>query len=193
MSLKVCEIYDFVNLFWNDFTRKSVAMSVTWYIWSFGFRSFPKNYDSQMFLKSTVYRKSMAMYSYFGSWVYIHLEPLWAAKKKSISKFQNLQCKRVCNPWVSNTLAVYLDFLPFLDFFLECFFLVFSGGGGGCSSSSLSSSSPCPSSSSSSSSLSSLSLPPTEPTFRVANELGPLLVVALGVMLAPLSSSSLLP
>jgi hypothetical protein len=36
-------------------------------------------------------------------------------------------------------------------------------------------------------------LPPTEPTFRVANELGPLLVVALGVMLAPLSSSSLLP
>jgi hypothetical protein len=50
-------------------------------------------------------------------------------KKKSMSKFQNLQCKRVCNPWVSNTLAVYLDFLPFLDFFLECFFLVFSGGG----------------------------------------------------------------
>jgi len=80
-------------------------------------------------------------------------------KKKSISKFQNLRCKRVCNPWVSNTLAVYLDFLALLDFFLESFFLVFSGGGGGCSSSSLSSSSPCPSSSSSSSSLSSIFAP----------------------------------
>jgi len=137
----------------------------------------------------------MALYSYFGSRVYIHLESLWAVKKKSILKFQNLQCKRVCNPWVSNTLAVYLDFLPLLDFFLECFFLVFSGGGGGCSSSSFSSSSPCPSSSSSSSSsfLSSLSLPLAEPTFRLAIELGPLLVVALGTVLAPLSSSSLLP
>ncbi len=115
-------------------------------------------------------------------------------KKKSISKFQNWQCKRVCNPWVSNTLAVYLDFLPLLDFFLESFFLVFSGGGGGYSSSSLSSSSPCPSSSSSSSSsLSSLSLPPGELAFQLVNELGPLLVVALGAMQAPLSSSSLLP
>ncbi len=116
-------------------------------------------------------------------------------KEISISKFQNLQCKRVCNPWVSNTIVVYLDFLPLLDFFLECFFLVFYGGGGGYSSSSFSSSSPCPSSSSSSSSssLSSLPLPPAEPAFRLANELGPLLVVALGAMLAPFSSSSLLP
>jgi hypothetical protein len=123
---------------------------------------------------------------------YFHLESLWAAKKKSISKCQNLQCKRVCNPWVSIILVVYLDLLPLLDFFLESFFLVFSRGGGGCSSSSLSSSSPCPSSSSSS--LSSLSLPPTEPSVRLANELGPLLVVALGAaMLAALSSSSLLP
>ncbi len=37
-----------------------------------------------------------------------------------------------------------------------------------------------------------ISMPPAEPTFRLANELGPLLVVALGVVLA-LSSSSLLP
>jgi hypothetical protein len=36
-------------------------------------------------------------------------------------------------------------------------------------------------------------LPPTELAFRLANELGPLLVVALGAVLAPLSSSSLLP
>ncbi len=136
-----------------------------------------------------MYRKSMALYSYFGSRVYIHSESLWAAKKISISKFQNLKCKRVCNSWVSNTLVVYLDLLPLLDFFLKSFFLVFSGGGGGCSSSSLSSSSPYPSSSSSSSS----PLPPAEPAFRLANELGPLLVVALGVVLAPLSSSSLLP
>ncbi len=124
------------------------------------------------------------------TFIWSHFGP---QKIKSISKFQNLQCKRVCNPWVSNTLAVYLNFLPLLDFFLECFFLVFSGGGGGCSSSSLSSSSPYPSSSSSSSSLSSLSLPPVEPAFRLANELGPLLMVALGAVLAPLSSSSLLP
>jgi len=116
---------------------------------------------------------------------------LGCKKKKSISKFQILQRKRVCNPWVSNTLAVYLDFLPLLDFFLESFFLVFSSGGGGCSSSSLSSSSPCPSCSSSS--LSSLSLPPVEPSFQLANELGPLLVVALGAVLPALSSSSLLP
>jgi hypothetical protein len=33
--------------------------------------------------------------------------------------------------------------------------------------------------------------PPAEPTFRLANELGPLLVVALGAVLAPLSSSLL--
>ena len=167
-------------------------MSVRWYIWSFGFCSVAKKYDSQIVLRLTVYRKSMALYSYFVRRVYIHLESLWAGKKKSISKFQKLQCKRVCKSRVSNTLAVYLDFLPLLDFFLECFFLVFSGGGGGCSSSSLSSSSPCPSSSSSSS---SLPTPPAEPAFRLANELGPLLVVATlgGAVLAPLSSSSLLP
>ncbi len=94
MPLKVCEIIDFANMFWNDFTCKSVAMSMTWYYWSFGFCSVAKNYDSQMVLRSIVYRKSMALYSYFGSRVYIHLESLWAAKKKSISKFQNLQCKR---------------------------------------------------------------------------------------------------
>ncbi len=166
-------------------------MSVTWYYWSFGFCNVAKNYVSQIVLRCAVYRKSMALYSYFGSRVYLgHFGP---QKNKSISKFQNLQCKRVCNPWVSNTLAVYLDFLPLLDFFLESFFLVFSGGGGGCSSSSLSSSSPCPSSSS----LFSLSLPPAEPSFRLANELGPLLVVALGAsstlgaVLPTLSSSSL--
>ncbi len=194
MPLKVCEIYDFANMFWNDFTRKCVAMSVTWYYWSFGFCSVANNYDSQMVLRCIVYRKSMALYSYFGSRVYIHLESLWTAKKKSISKFQNSQCKRVCNPCVSITLAVYLDFLPLLDFFLEFFFLMFFGGGGGCSSSSLSSSSPCPSSSSSSSSLSSLSLPLAEHSFQLANELGPLLVVALGAtVLAAFSSSSLLP
>ncbi len=169
-------------------------MSMTWYYWSFGFCSVAKNYDSQIVLRCIVYRKSMALYSYFGSRVYLgHFGP---QNKKSISKFQILQCKKVCNPWVSNTLAVYLDFLPLLDFFLESFFLVLSGGGGGCSSSSLSSSSPYPSSSSSS--LFSLSLPPAEPSFRLANELGPLLVVALGAMLpalssSPLSSSSLLP
>ncbi len=90
MPLKVCEIYDSANLIWNDFTCKSVTMSVTWYIWSFGFYSVVKNYDSQMILRSTVYRKSMALYSYFGSRVYIHLEPLWAAKRNiyiKISKF----------------------------------------------------------------------------------------------------------
>ncbi len=100
-----------------------------------------------------MYRKSMALYSCFVHRVYIHLKSLWAGKKKSISKFQKLQCKRVCKSRVSNTLAVYLDLLPLLDFFLESFFLVLSSGGGGYSSSSLSSSSPCPSSSSSSSSL----------------------------------------
>jgi hypothetical protein len=39
-----------------------------------------EDYDSQMVFKCTVYRKSMALYSYFGSRVYIHLELLWAAK-----------------------------------------------------------------------------------------------------------------
>jgi len=80
MPLKVYEIYDLANLFWNDFTRKNVAMSVTWYIWSFGFYSVLKNYDSQMVLRCTLYRKSMTLYSYFGSRVYIHLESLWKAK-----------------------------------------------------------------------------------------------------------------
>jgi len=142
MPLRVCEIIDFANVFWNDFTPKSVAMSMTWYYWSFGFCSSAKNCNSQFFLRCTVYRKSMALYSCFGSRVNLgHFGP---QKKKSISKFQILQCKRVCNPWGSNTLAVYLHLLPLLDFFLESFFLVFSGGGGGCSSSSLSSSSPCP-------------------------------------------------
>ncbi len=159
-------------------------MSVRWYIWSSGFCSVAKKYDSQIVLRSTVYCKIMAgfifIWSYFGP-----------KKTKSISKFQKLQCKRVCKSRVSNTLVVYLDLLPLLDFFLESFFLVFAGGGGGCSSSSLSSSSPCPSSSSSS----SLPTPPAKPAFRLANELGPLLVVATlgGAVLAPLSSSSLLP
>ncbi len=59
MPLKVCEIYDFANPFWNDFTRKSVAMSMTWLYWFFGFFGVAKNYDSQMVLRSTMYRKSM--------------------------------------------------------------------------------------------------------------------------------------
>jgi hypothetical protein len=88
MPLKVCEIYDFANVFWNDFTPKSVTMFVTWYYWSFGFCSVAKNYDSQIVLKCTVYRKSMALYSYFGSRVYLgHFGP---QKKKiyfKISKF----------------------------------------------------------------------------------------------------------
>jgi hypothetical protein len=58
MSLKVCNIYDFVNLFWNDFTRKSVTMFVTWYIWSFGFCNVAKNYDSQMVLRSIVFARA---------------------------------------------------------------------------------------------------------------------------------------
>jgi hypothetical protein len=89
MPLKVCEIYDFTNLFWNDFTRKSVAMSMTWYIWSFSFSSVAKNYDSQMVLRSTVYYKSMALHSYFGSRVYIHLESLWKTKKYIYIKISN--------------------------------------------------------------------------------------------------------
>jgi hypothetical protein len=63
-------------------------MSVTWYIWSFGFCSVAKNYDSQMVLRSTVYHKSMALYYYFGSRVYIHLESLWAVKKNLNHKFK---------------------------------------------------------------------------------------------------------
>ncbi len=93
MSLKVCKIIDFANMFWNDFTRKSVAMSGTWYYWSFGFCSVAKNYDSQMVLRCTMYRKSMALYSYFGSKVYIHLESLWAAKKKNL--YQNFKIYNV--------------------------------------------------------------------------------------------------
>jgi sulfur relay (sulfurtransferase) DsrF/TusC family protein len=93
MPLKVCEIIDFANPFWNDFTRKSVAMSVTWFYWSFGVFSVAKNYDSQMVLRSTMYRKSMALYSYFGSRVYIHLESLWAAKK--INLYQNFKIYNV--------------------------------------------------------------------------------------------------
>jgi hypothetical protein len=68
MPLKVCEIIDFANLFWNDFTRKSVAMSMTWYTWSVGFCSVAKNYDLQMVLRSTVYRKSMALYLILEAW-----------------------------------------------------------------------------------------------------------------------------
>jgi hypothetical protein len=93
MPLKVYEIYDFANLFWNGFTRKSVMMSVTWYIWSFGFCTVAKNYDLQMFLRSTMCHKSMALYSYFGSRVYIHLESLWAAKKKNL--YQNFKIYNV--------------------------------------------------------------------------------------------------
>ncbi|CAK9256564.1 unnamed protein product, partial [Sphagnum jensenii] len=43
----------------------SLAMSVRWYIWSFGFCSVAKKYDSQIVLRLIVYRKSMALYSYF--------------------------------------------------------------------------------------------------------------------------------
>ncbi len=195
MSLKVCEIIDFANVFWNDFTPKSVAMFVTWYYWSFGFCSIAKNYDLQFFLRCTVYRKSMALYSYFGSRVYLGH---FGLQKKNL--YQNFKFYNVKGFATLGYLVIYLDLLPLLDFFLESFFLVFSGGGGGCSSSSLSSSSPCPSSSSSSSSsLFSLSLAPEEPSFRLVNDLGPLLVVALGAsstlgaVLPALSSSSLLP
>jgi len=88
MPLKGCEIIDFANVFWNEFTPKSVAMSVTWYYCSFGFCSVANNHDSQIVLRCTVYRKSMALYSYFGNRVYLgHFKP---QKRKSISKFQNL-------------------------------------------------------------------------------------------------------
>jgi hypothetical protein len=130
MPLKVCETHDFTNMFWNDFTRKSVAMSMTLYYWSFGFCSVVKNYDSQIFLRWTAYRKSMALYSYFGRreiFIWSHFGP----QKKIYIKMSILQCKRVCNPWVSIILPMYLDLLPLLDFFLESFFLVFCGGGGG--------------------------------------------------------------
>jgi hypothetical protein len=66
-------------------------MSVTLYIWSFGFCSVAKNYDSQMVLRSTMYRKSMALYSYFGSRVYIHLESLWKAKINIYIKIYNVK------------------------------------------------------------------------------------------------------
>jgi hypothetical protein len=92
MPLKVCKIYDFANLFWNDFTRKSVMMSMTWYIWSFGFCSVAKNYDSQMFLKSTMYRKSMALYSYLEAgfiFIWSHFGP----KKKNL--YQNFKIYNV--------------------------------------------------------------------------------------------------
>jgi len=91
MPLKVCEIIDFANMLWNDFTRKSVAMFVTWYYWSFGFCSVTKNYDSQMVLRSTVYRNSMALYSYFGSRVFIwsHFGP----QKKNL--YQNFKIYNV--------------------------------------------------------------------------------------------------
>ncbi len=36
-------------------------MFVRWYIWSFGFCSVAKKYDSQIVLRLTVYRKSMAL------------------------------------------------------------------------------------------------------------------------------------
>ncbi len=57
-------------MFWNDFNRQSLAMSVRWYIWSSGFCNVAKKYDSQIVLRSIVYRKSMAgfifIWSYFG-------------------------------------------------------------------------------------------------------------------------------
>jgi hypothetical protein len=90
MSLKVCKILDFANVFWNDFTPKSVAMFVTWYYWSFGFCSSAKNYNSQFFLRCIVYRKSMALYSYFGSRVYLgHFGP----QKKNL--YQNFKIYNV--------------------------------------------------------------------------------------------------
>jgi hypothetical protein len=92
MPLKVCEIHDFANMFWNDFTRKSVVMSVTLYYWSFGFCSVAKNYDSQIFLKCTAYRKSMALYSYFGSrviFIWSHFGP----QKKNL--YQNVKIYNV--------------------------------------------------------------------------------------------------
>ncbi len=101
-------------------------MSVTWYYWSFGFCSIAKNYDSQSFLRCTVYRKSMALYSYFGSRVYLgHFGP------QKINLYQNFKIYNVKGIATLGYLAVYLDLLPLLDFFLESFFLMFSGGGGG--------------------------------------------------------------
>jgi hypothetical protein len=98
MPLKVCEIYDFTNLFKSDFTHKSVAMSVTWYILSFGFCSVAKIYDSQMVLRSIVYCKSMALYSYLEAGFIFIWSHFGRQKYISILKFQILQCKRVCNP-----------------------------------------------------------------------------------------------
>jgi hypothetical protein len=57
-------------MFWNDFNRQSLAMSMRLYIWFSGFCSVAKKYDSQIVLRSAVYRKSMAgfifIWSYFG-------------------------------------------------------------------------------------------------------------------------------
>jgi len=112
MSLKVCEIIDFANMFWNDFTLKNVAMSVTWYYWSFGFCSIAKNYDSQIFLRCIVYRKNMALYSYFGSRVTLgHFGP----QKKNL--YQNFKIYNVKGFATLGYLAVYLDLVPLLDFF----------------------------------------------------------------------------
>ncbi len=113
--------------------------------------------------------------------------------------YQNFKIYNVKGFATLGHLAVYLDLLPFLDFFLESFFLVFSGGGGGCSSSSLSSSSPLP----------LLLLPilfifgPCRTFISTNKWLGPLLVVTLGAgstlgavlpaLSSSLSSSSLLP
>jgi hypothetical protein len=73
-----------------------------------------KKYDSQIVLRSTIYRKSMAgfifIWSYFGP-----------EKTKIFIKFSKVTMQK--------GLQVYLDLLPFLDLFLESFFLVFSGGG----------------------------------------------------------------
>jgi hypothetical protein len=67
-------------MFWNDFNRQNLAMFVRWYIWSFGFCSVAKKYDSQM----------IDCLSQEHDMVYIHLELLWAGKNKiyiKISKF----------------------------------------------------------------------------------------------------------
>jgi len=68
-------------------------MYVRWYIWSFGFCNVAKKYDSQIVLRLTVYRKSMALYSYFVRMVYIHLESLWAGKKNLYQNFKSYNVK----------------------------------------------------------------------------------------------------
>jgi len=72
-------------------------MSVRWYIWSFGFCSVAKKYDSQIVLRLTMYRKSMALYSYFVCRVYIHLESLWAGKKNLYQNFKSYNVKGFAN------------------------------------------------------------------------------------------------